>query len=292
MKKIKVIYTLTSPVSHIGETASTGSYFNTVLTDSGRLPVITGNSVRGIIRDILATHLLDTLSIQVDKEAFNVLYSGGNITGGVSNSVTRAKAIRERFPIISLLGAGVGDMIMQGKLTASFLYPLCKETCEITGIYSDISWHSLIDEMSFTRFDDTKKDNLIDKIENIEADNSAKASTQMRFEVQLMAIGTQFLQTLYLTNNCTDIEYGALLTGFAKWFEMPKIGGMSSKGFGFFDAELTDNEGNSMSVKDGEIAMCDTYKRLITDYSGYIADNCTAADMALLTAGGGKRGKG
>lgn len=36
-KRIK--YKMLAPVSHIGETASTGSYFQTVLTADGRVPV-------------------------------------------------------------------------------------------------------------------------------------------------------------------------------------------------------------------------------------------------------------
>lgn len=72
--RTSIKYRLLSPVSHIGETASTGSYFQTVLTTQGRLPVITGNSTRGQIRDSAALHLLNTLGIKVDKEIFNVLF--------------------------------------------------------------------------------------------------------------------------------------------------------------------------------------------------------------------------
>lgn len=49
--RIDIRYTMTAPLSHIGETASTGAYFNMIKTTSGRLPVVTGNSIRGQIRD-------------------------------------------------------------------------------------------------------------------------------------------------------------------------------------------------------------------------------------------------
>ena len=75
--KIRIKYKLLAPLSHIGETASTGSYFQTVLTSVGKVPVITGNSIRGQIRDSIALDLLCRLNCQVDKEAFNVLFSGG-----------------------------------------------------------------------------------------------------------------------------------------------------------------------------------------------------------------------
>ena len=147
-------YRLLSPVSHIGETASTGSYFQTVLTTQGRLPVITGNSTRGQIRDSAALHLLNTLDIKVDKEIFNVLFSGGNLSGTMRDDVERAKQIRNYYPAVSLLGGGMGTMIMAGKLLVSFGYPVCAESEQFTGIESAQSWHEMIEEIEFTRTDE------------------------------------------------------------------------------------------------------------------------------------------
>ena len=130
--KIRIKYTATAPISHIGETASTGSYFQTIKTADGRLPIITGNSVRGTLRDFGAKHLLERLGTKVDKETFHVLFSGGNLNGTMKNDVEKAKNVREHFPLISLLGGGLGDMIMSGKVCIGNLYPICKETCLIS----------------------------------------------------------------------------------------------------------------------------------------------------------------
>ena len=89
MKTLKIRYKLRSPASHIGETASTGSYFQTIKTSSGRLPIITGNSVRGILRDCGAKELLDRLGIAVDKDIFHILFSGGNLNGTVKMDVEK-----------------------------------------------------------------------------------------------------------------------------------------------------------------------------------------------------------
>ncbi len=75
MKRIKIVYTMTAPVSHIGQVSSVESYFNTVTTAYGEIPIITGNTVRGILRDCGAKKLLDTYNKAVEKEAFNVLFS-------------------------------------------------------------------------------------------------------------------------------------------------------------------------------------------------------------------------
>lgn len=282
--KLRIEYTMTAPVSHIGETASTGSYFQTIKTKAGRLPIITANSVRGIIRDNGAKCLLDTIGVKVGKEAFNVLFSGGNLNGTMKNDVAKAKAVREHFPLVSLLGGGLGDMIMAGKIAVGNLYPVCNETQEMLGIdYPDISWKNLIDEIEFTRTDDGKDDQLAGYMEDPEEEKKAKASTQMRYSVQYMAQGTKFSQRLYIFPNATELEIGALYSAVAEWFKIPRLGGMASKGFGFFDA-VTDF---GISVKDGRVTVDDKAAELIEKYRNFVA----VEGSEYLYLLGGKNGK-
>lgn len=270
--KMRIKYKMLAPVSHIGETASTGSYFQTVLTAGGRVPVITGNSIRGQLRDSMAAHLLDTLSegslipVKVSKDVFNILFSGGNINGAMKDDVGKAKTIRAHFPLVSLMGGGLGDMIMAGKLICSFAYPVCKETESITGIESDISWHSLIDEMEFTRTDDGKNDQLAAYMQDAGEEKTAKASTQMRYSVQYMAAGTEFVQDFIFLGGTTELELGAFYAGLLQWFKVPRLGGMAAKGFGLFDAELV---GQDLYVKNGTVAI-GTPGKLIEKYEDLI----------------------
>lgn len=276
MKK-RIKYKMLAPVSHIGETASTGSYFQTVLTADGRVPVITGNSVRGQLRDSMAAHLLDNigdgslLGVKVSKDVFNILFSGGNINGAMKDDVEKAKNVRAHFPLVSLMGGGLGDMIMAGKLICSFAYPVCKETESITGIESDISWHSLIDEMEFTRTDDGKNDRLAEYMQDAEEEKTAKASTQMRYSVQYMAAGTEFVQDFIFLDGVTDLELGAFYAGLRQWFKVPRLGGMAAKGFGLFDAELC---GEELSVRNVTVAIGDPGK-LIANYEDFIRTDGT-----------------
>lgn len=267
--KLRIKYTTTAPVSHIGETASTGSYFQTIKTSNGRLPIITANSVRGTLRDNGAKYLLNTLGIiKVSKEIFNVLFSGGNLNGTMKNDVAKAKSVREHFPFVSLFGGGLGDMIMAGKMIVGNLYPLVKETYEMLGEkMTEVSWKNLIDEIEFTRTDDGKDDILAGYMTDPEEDKKAKASTQMRFAVQYMAEGTEFVQDIYFFNNATDLEMGAFYSALAEWFKLPKLGGMSSKGFGIFNAVVGDN---LISVNNGEVAISKEVEQLINLYSDFI----------------------
>nr|DAF74036.1 MAG TPA: CRISPR type IV/AFERR-associated protein [Caudoviricetes sp.] len=284
-----ICYKLTSPLSHIGETSSTGSYFQTILTSYGRIPVITGNSVRGQIRDSAALHLLERLGIKVDKDVFNILFSGGNINGTLREDVGKAKNVRRDLPLVSLLGGGLGDMIMSGKMMVSFAYPICIETEKITGIPSDISWHDLIDEIEFTRMDDGKKDELAGKyITDPEQSKTAKASTQMRYSVQYMAPGTEFIQNFMFMENTTELELGVFYAGIDEWFKNPKLGGMGSKGFGFFDAKLS--EGEIMLVK-GECTKNKKVTEFITRYEEFIDSQGEEMFKILAQKGGSKNGK-
>lgn len=282
---LTINYRTTAPVSHIGETASTGSYFQTIKTRNGRLPIITANSVRGILRDCGAKFLLDILNTKVNKETFNVLFSGGNLNGTVKNDVGKAKNVREHFPLISVFGGGLGDMILSGKIAAGNLYPICKESEEITKIESDISYKNLIEEIEYTRTDDGKEDTLANKyMQDPTEEKTAKASTQMRYSVQYMAVGSEFIQKIYCFPNMTKLEEAALFATFYEWFKLPRLGGMANKGFGLFDA-ITDF---GISVMNGEISMSEEFKEQVEIYINFIESE-GAEYLNLL--GGGKNGK-
>lgn len=290
MKHFDIHYTLTAPVSHIGETASTGSYFQTINIAAGRLPVITGNSVRGIIRDKLADNLLDAIGHPVDKETFNVLYSGGNISGSTKNDVQRAKLVRQHFPMISLLGGGLGTMIMSGQLVSGFCYPLCSESYTFTGIESDVSWHNLIDDIEFTRMDDSKDDTNIGRITDVEEEKKAKASTQMRFSVQYLSAGTELVQRLTLLDGSTELELAALITGISEWFKLPTLGGMRAKGFGTFSAIVTSDDIMISVDSSGTISMSNAARDIIAQYAKYLEGDAPS-DWLYLLKEGGKSGK-
>ena len=284
--KTRIKYKLRAPVSHIGETASTGSYFQTVLTSGGKVPVITGNSIRGQIRDCIAADLLDRLGCVVGKEAFHVLFSGGNINGTMREDVEKARLVRAHFPGVSLLGGGLGDMILSGKLIAGFAYPVCVETEFITGEPGEFSWRNLIDEIEFTRTDDSKNDRVALFMDGAEEELTAKASTQMRFSVQYIAAGTEFVQDILFLDGVTDLEIGAFYAGVLKWFPRPRLGGMAAKGFGLFDAVVGEND---IVLTRGEAVISDPVHMFVEDYHDFVSSEGTDWLYLLQSKGGSKK---
>lgn len=282
--KIETIYTLKQPLSHIGESESTVSFLNTIrIAANGKVEevfALTGNSIRGMLRDCAARHLLDRLDAKVGKKEFNILFSGGNISGSMTTDIDQAKRYRELLPIISLFGAGIGNQILAGKMTQGFALPVCQETDgivpEINGIKEGLrenSWKSLTGTINFTRFDDSKNVNYQEYLQG-ENDNTDKgsASTQMRYEVEYLVPGAQLYHVINLCAD-TDVELGVFVSALGEFSHSPILGGMGGKGFGLCGAELIANGGFFAKIENGSIKLCNTAKNALDLYDQFIIDN-------------------
>lgn len=282
--KIETIYTLKQPMSHIGESESTVSFLNTIrIAVDGKVNevfALTGNAIRGTLRDCAARNLLDMLGIKLKKKEFNILFSGGNISGTLSTDIDQAKAYRELLPIISIFGAGVGNQILSGKMTQSFALPVCKETVQIVpdviGIDKSmfqISWKQMTGTINFTRFDDSKNvkyhQYLNDGEDNTDKDST---STQMRYEVEYMVPGTQLY---HIINLCTDdqIEIGAFVSALQELSKSPVLGGMGGKGFGICDADFIADGETFAEIANERFGMSEKAEKALNAYNGFILEN-------------------
>ena len=282
--KIETIYTLQQPLSHIGESESTVSFLNTIrIAVNGKIEevfALTGNAIRGTLRDCAARYLLDKLGVKVGKKEFNILFSGGNISGSMSTDIDQAKKYRELLPVISLFGAGVGNQILAGKITQGFALPVCRETQEIIpdidcikGELKNISWKSLTGTINFTRFDDSKNVNLQGYIQG-DNDNTDKdsASTQMRYEVEYLVPGAQLYHILNLYTD-TNIELGVFVAALEDFSHSPVLGGMGGKGFGLCEAVLIADGDCFAKIENGNMQLCDKAKNALYEYNQFITDN-------------------
>jgi len=215
-----VVTALTS-ISHIGETRGITSLLrrekiiNAAGDDFEEVPIISGNSVRGRLRDIGMAHMCRMLGYGVIEKndgeleiqglslpAFYFLFSGGSLTkeAGKAIDIDAARAFRELIPLVSIFGSAVGNMIMDGKLLGGKLQPICAETAHLlperfvrNGYSSDtgkpsssvelLSIWSMIQLEAYTRRDDEKNDSLRQLIapaerKLLEANNAAKLAKQ------------------------------------------------------------------------------------------------------------------
>lgn len=204
--------TALTSISHIGESYGINSKLRRekIVQADGTIeevPIISGNSIRGILRDRGMLHMLKTLGYGVNEEAgeisglslaaFYFLFSGGALTSTSSRGINVDEARRWRglIPLVAIFGGAMGNQIMPGKLKVGKLIPICRETLYILPNYIRINSDLIADlessksiwdmcqEESYTRRDDEKNEQLRQLIEPemrqlLEANAAAKRNAK------------------------------------------------------------------------------------------------------------------
>ncbi|HEX7313278.1 MAG TPA: hypothetical protein VF297_05130 [Pyrinomonadaceae bacterium] len=232
------------------------------------VPVLSGNGLRGMLRDRGMWHMCGALGYGVDEEAgkvrglslsaFYFLFSGGALGdgGGDGIDVDYARRLREAIPLISIFGGAVGNQILPGKLKVGKAIPVCAETQHLlpAQYQSDAPtsvWDFLQSEM-YTRKDDERNEKLRTVIEGKalkQLENKGSLSLlpeaqleerqkdadrrpqQMMYMTETFAAGTPFHWKLTL-EDVSDVEYDAFMTTLAEFSKMPYVGGKSAVGLG------------------------------------------------------------
>jgi CRISPR type IV-associated protein Csf2 len=268
--------TALSSISHIGPDAggqTTTSYLRRekFVQPDGTvelIPTISGNGMRGMLRDRGMWHMCRALGYGVDPAtgevlglslpAFHFLFSGGTLTSvaGRGLDIDTARRVRELIPLVGVFGGAMGNQIMEGKLRCGKLIPICQETAHLLpewcfeGVVTSI--FDVTQQEAFTRKDDEHNEHLRQLIAPdvrglLEAKAAAKREVrgtseekpddevgqhqQMRYWVETLAAGTRLFWELAL-EDVTDVEYDAFWTAMAEWARAPYIGGKSGTGHG------------------------------------------------------------
>lgn len=230
------------------------------------VPVISGNSLRGVLRDRSMLQMCKILGYGVEEEqgsvrglslaAFHFLFSGGALTseGGKTIDIERARQLRKLIPLVGVFGGALGNTILPGKLKVGKLIPLCQETIHVLPAKvqqpAPSIWEYLQEEM-YTRKDDAKNEHYRPLIAPTEQQRQFHETTadalipeigsdlparegqkqQMMYYVETFAAGTPFYWRITL-DDVTDIEFEAFLVGLAQFSRMPYVGGKSAVGLG------------------------------------------------------------
>lgn len=272
-----VVTALTS-VSHIGETRGITSLLrrekvvNADGTGFEEIPIISGNSVRGRLRDLGMAHMCRALGYGVRENekgeievsglslpAFYFLFSGGSLTkeGGKALDVDAAREFRNLIPLVSIFGSAVGNMIMDGKLLGGKFIPICIEVAHLLperffAPERDIlSVWNMIQQESYTRKDDEKNESLRQLIDPndrklLEAKNATKREKQKAGDEVDTEIGKHQQMryhvetfaagtrffTEFILKDPTDLEYESFMITLLEFSRIPFIGGKSAVGHG------------------------------------------------------------
>jgi CRISPR type IV-associated protein Csf2 len=231
------------------------------------VPILSGNGLRGMLRDRGMWHMCRALGYGVDEEAgkvrglslsaFYFLFSGGALEGSSDGiDVDYARRLREAIPLISIFGGAVGSQILPGKLKVGKAIPICAETLHLLpALYQRENaasiWDYLQQEM-YTRKDDERNEKLRTVIEGRalkqledkgalsilpeealeqRQEKAERKPQQMMYYTETFAAGTQFYWKLTL-EDVSDVEYDAFMTTLAEFSKMPYVGGKSAVGLG------------------------------------------------------------
>lgn len=229
------------------------------------IPVISGNGMRGMLRDRGMLHMCKQLGYGVDEKtgavqglslgAFYFLFSGGALTstGSRGIDIDEARRVRGFIPLVGVFGGALGNAILPGKCKIGKVVPICQETNHLLperfqGASPSI-WDYLQEEM-YTRKDDEKNEHLrgliapdVRGLLDVEHKKAALAKAtneptgetgqkqQMMYYVETFAAGTPFYWKITI-DDASDIEFEAFITTLIEFSKMPYIGGKSNVGLG------------------------------------------------------------
>jgi CRISPR/Cas system CMR subunit Cmr6 (Cas7 group RAMP superfamily) len=237
---IKGQLTLKSDLVHVDFTASNKSIFykeekffkNQIFL---KVPVYRSNSIRGIIRDRIFIHLLETIKIdkKLDLDTFYILFSGGSLTGGGGTfNMQKTQELRDLFPALSLLGSAIGSQMLTSIMTTNALYPVCKEFEN-----GDKSYKEAYRTHQIVRKDDAK-DILADEYLNqSKEEKKNKKPQQMIASFETVKQGTSFDFQLELDSK-NSLEISCMHRMIKEFVNFGFVGGARRLGFGKFELAL------------------------------------------------------
>lgn len=231
------VITLTSPLAHgADEKMGVDTKFRRIVHmvdgKTEEIPTVSGNSIRGVMRRLIAYDYIQRLGLEkqgISDKLYYTLFSGGALEKGsvVDHiNVGTRREMREMIPFLSVWGGAVGNQIMSGKLIVENAIPICMETMAYTGKESILSYWDCLQEVYMTRRDDLE-------------DNSrqeGEQATQMKYTIECLVPGTR-LQHGFVIFDCNAIEAACFRFALHLWMRDACIGGKSAVGLGRFEAD-------------------------------------------------------
>jgi len=149
------------------------------------LPMISGNSIRGILRRlVMHDYLVRTGITKLSKSNYHMLFTGGILNDSTMyEDLDKRKQLIDLCPMLGVFGAAIGNMTIEGSMSVGMAYPQCRELGT-----SEKSYWEYLDVIFQTRLDSSKTEKDIE----IEGDDKRTAPDQMKYEYEVFAPGTPF----------------------------------------------------------------------------------------------------
>lgn len=286
--------TALSSISHGGEHAGTTGYLRRekIVQPDGavvEVPVVSGNSLRGVLRDVSADATWQMLGRpQLSVPVFDALWSGGSLakagTGGTLDA-RQLSELRRLCPHVALFGCAGGGRIIEGRLRVGKLVPVCAETAHLIPEGVDTSatsiW-SMLQIEEFSRMDDAKRPSLAPvfagQLETADSGDGGDVVTverdnpqQMRYGVETIVAGTRFHWWMML-EAADDLVAAQLRVALNGWAGSgAHVGGRSSTGHGRLRLDLSGWVATSHSATVGA-ELAESWHRSLSDHHDHNRD--------------------
>lgn len=295
-----------SPLVHSEEVLSNRALARRMSIKSGNaivsVPVLSGNSFRGMWRDLAALHIMETLKVkQVSQDLFGIFFGGGSLSKGKVTKEFRDK-LYNTFPSLRVFGFSIGNVMYPSKLAVDFGVPQVKETQEYSkALYPKLSLtatETLANDITNMTMMTLKKDDdkaIVAGFELVQVsfpmENSKKeeeddeeeikrGKSQMIYHVEYIVPNTHFVHGFRALYPMQPLEIGALLKAVMLGGTR-SFGGMGGRGFGRMQwsyklemiARPGDEDSSPKSLKMGNVNSTDeTLKEYITQYETHLSN--------------------
>lgn len=289
-------YLAEQPIIHTEETIGNIGKIKKMRVLNGKrvvqVPALSGNSFRGQLRDILADQMFAVLSQNgaaritfSNNEVYGAIYSGGALRD-TSRLAGKMVELANTVPMIRMMGAAFGNVMLPSKLAVTHIIPCAEETQEIlsdayspleTGLLPEISDWPKARDLIFNDGPLTRKDDRRDPARRRFADpgeiteGEEEQRQQMIYYVECIPPGTWLLNQMYTKYPLDSLELGCLFDGLATWLKTPSIGGRSAAGYGQVKVFPRGSIGLNLSLS-GE-KWPDKINELIIGYQQHLKDN-------------------
>lgn len=213
------------------------------------VPVISSNSIRGTLRDIIMYDLCKRVGIDENHQLTNTFYarlfSGGALTAkgdgdsDLKENISYKEELFKHCPPAQLLGLSLEGGILHSQLIVGIPKLVCKEN----GNGKHTFWNYIDTEFG-TRMDDLKKEDNFVKI-----DKASSPAIQMKYEYEVITQGSEWEHYFILKQDRNDVLNGVFYHLLDLFCKHPYVGGLSSNGYGYVDLSALRNQINYESVQ-------------------------------------------
>lgn len=255
--ELTLAYLAEQPIIHTEETLGNIAKIKKLRVMAGQkpiaLPALSGNSFRGQLRDLLADRMFEGLSNRgeqrltfTNNEIYGAIYCGGALREQ-SRLAGTMHTLQQTIPMLRLMGAAFGNVMLPSKLAATHIVPCAKETRGVLasavselgeGVLPPETEWPMARDLVFNDGPLTRKDDLRDparqrftQLSEPSQDDSQQPQ-QMIYYVECIPPGTWLLQQLYSKYALDDLELGCLFDGLSAWLPRASLGGRSAAGYG------------------------------------------------------------